>query len=262
MKERNIMYNKIFKSLIASIFITALIFTAALAAEVPGDETKLEEAVKQIIKNNPKLLYDTINQYVAEQQKKKQTEQFEAGFKNRVKDSIAAANPVKGAENAPVTIIEYSDFQCSYCARGADSVSRLLKIYPEKVKLAFKNLPLSFHKQALPAAKAALAAHKQGKFWEYHDILFKNSNTLNEKLFLKAAQDLELDMEKFNTDRKSPEISDQIKAEQAQAAKNGITGTPAFIANGVIIKGAQQVNYFVKVVNRLLEEEQKKSDKK
>lgn len=252
------MCKKIFTNLILSIFITTLFFTAALAAEVPGDETKLEEAVKKIIKDNPKLLYDTINQYVAEQQKKRQAEQFEAGFKNRVKDSIAAANPVKGAENAPVTIIEYSDFQCSYCARGADSVSRLLKIYPEKVKLAFKNLPLSFHNQALPAAKAALAAHKQGKFWQYHDILFNNSNALNEKLFLKAAHDLELDLEKFNVDRKSRAIADQIKAEQAMAAKNGITGTPAFIANGVIIKGAQQVNYFVNVVNRLLEEEQEK----
>ena len=256
------MYKNFFKSLIASIFITALLFSAAQAVEIPGDEKKLEEAVKQIIKDNPKLLYDTINQYVAEQQKKKQTVQFEAGFKNRVKYSLTAANPVQGTENAQITIIEYSDFQCPYCARGANSVSRLLKIYPEKVKLAFKNLPLSFHKQALPAAKAALAAHKQGKFWQYHDILFKNSNKLNEKLFLKAAQDLELDMEKFNADRKSKAIADQIKAEQAQAAKNGITGTPAFIVNGVIIKGAQQVNYFVKVVNRLLKEEQEKSDKK
>ena len=262
LKERNIMYKIFFKSLIASIFIAALIFTASQAAEIPGDETKLEEAVKQIIKNNPKLLYDTINRYVAEQQKKKQTAQLEADFKNRVKDSVTAANPVKGAENAPITIIEYSDFQCPYCARGANSVSRLLKIYPEKVKLAFKNLPLSFHKQALPAAKATLAAHKQGKFWQYHDILFKNYNKLNEKLLLKAAQDLKLDMEKFNTDRKSLAIADQIKAEQAQAAKNGITGTPAFIANGVIIKGAQPINYFVKVVNRLLKEEQEKSDKK
>ena len=256
------MYKIFFKSLIASIFITALIFTASQATEIPGDKTKLEEAVKQIIKDNPKLLYDTVNQYVAEQQKKKQTARFEAGFKNRVKDSVVAVNPVKGAENAPVTIIEYSDFQCSYCSRGANSVSRLLKIYPEKVKLAFKNLPLGFHKQALPAAKAALAAHKQGKFWQYHDILFKNSNKLNEKLFLKAAKDLKFDVEKFNADRKSQAIVDQIKAEHAQAAKIGITGTPAFIANGVIIKGAQPVNYFVKVVNRLLEEEQKKSDKK
>ena len=225
------------------------------AGDITVDEDKMKEIIKQVIKENPKLLYDTLNLYAREQNKRQQEQLLESSFTNRTPDIVDSNNPTKGSENALITITEYTDFQCSFCSRGANTVLKLLKLYPDKVRLAFKNNPLGFHKQALPAAKAALAAHKQGKFWEYHDLLFKNASALNEELFVKLAKDLNLDPDKFNNDRSSDEIAKQIEAEKAHAAMLKLTGTPAFIANGVVIKGAQPLNYFTKVVERLLSED-------
>jgi len=217
-------------------------------------EEQVREIVKQVIKENPKLIFDTVNNYVKEQQKKKQEQALEASFKNRIKDVISKNNPTKGPEKAPITIIEYTDFQCPYCTRGAETIHRIMEMYPNEVRLVFKNNPLKFHPQALPAAKAALAANKQGKFWEYHDLLFKNSAKLNEEMFLKFARDLGLDIEKFNKDRNSEEIAKQIEHDQTQAAEHKLMGTPTFILNGVVIRGAQPLPYFRMVIERLLSE--------
>ena len=239
-------------------FLGVVLFSVAVAfaGDLAVDEQQLREIVKEVIKENPKLIFDTVNNYVKEQQKKSQRQTLEASFKNRINDVVADNNPTKGHKNAPITIIEYTDFQCPYCARGAKTIDRIVEMYPEKVRLAFKNNPLKFHAQALPAAKAALAANRQGKFWEYHDLLFKNSASLNEEKFLKFAQDLGLDMEKFNKDRNSEEIAKQIESEQASASKHKLTGTPSFVLNGVVIRGAQPPKNFVNVIDRLLEKDE------
>ena len=238
------------------VFVCAGLFCVSLsyAGKTAIDEEKVREIVKEVIKDNPELIYNTLNKYAKEQRTRQQEQLLESSFTNRTPDVVGSNNPTKGPENAPITITEYTDFQCSFCSRGANTVLKLLKLYPGKVRLAFKNNPLSFHKQALPAAKAALAAHKQGKFWEYHDLLFKNASALNEQMFVKLAKDLNLDVDKFNNDRSSDEIAKQIEAEKAHAAKLKLTGTPTFIANGVVIKGAQPLDYFTKVVERLLSE--------
>ena len=226
----------------------------AWSQETPSDDEKLRETIKQVIRENPKLLYDTINAYVRQQKAEDQARRLEANFKNRVKDVIQPGTPVKGAPNAPVTIIEYTDFQCPYCSRGAKTIEQILKKYEGKVRVAFKNLPLEMHKQALPAAKAALAAHKQGKFWPYHDLLFANARELDDAMLVKFAKDLSLNIEQFNRDRQSDEIAKQVEADKAQAAKLNFRSTPMFIANGVIIKGAQQPRHFSMVIERLLKE--------
>ena len=101
-------------------------------------------------------------EYAREQKKKQQEEQrkraLEASFKNRIEDEISDDCPTKGPSDAPITIIEYTDFQCPYCAKGAKTLDLVLQMYPNKVRAVFKNNPLGFHKQALPAARAALAA--------------------------------------------------------------------------------------------------------
>lgn len=239
------------------LFTGIILFSLApamAAAEAPIDEDKLREIIKEVIKENPKLMLDTINDYIKEQKKKKQVEQLESSFKNRIKLEVSENNPSKGPEDAAITLIEYTDFQCPYCDRGAKTVKDVMKKYPGKIRLVFKNNPLNFHKQALPAAKAALAANKQGKFWKYHDLLFKNSSKLNEDMFVKFAENLKLDIETFNKDRASGEIADQIDAEIAEAEKHKMKGTPSFAANGVVIRGAQSLDYFSKVIDRLLEE--------
>jgi len=227
--------------------------------QLPDDE-KLNETIKQVIRDNPKLMYDTINAYVRQQKAEEQVRRLDASFKNRVKVDIQPGTPVKGVQDAPVTIVEYTDFQCPYCARGAKTMEYLLKKYDGKVRVAFKNLPLEMHEQALPAAKAALAAHKQGKFWPYHDLLFANASQLDDATLEKFAKDLSLDVEQFNRDRQSDEIAKQVESDKAQAAKLNLRSTPMFIANGVIIKGAKQPSHFSMVIERLLKETQNREE--
>jgi protein-disulfide isomerase len=241
--------------LICVLSVIGFTMTTASAGDLTINENQLREIIKQVIKDNPKLIYDTVNQYVKEQRAQQQKQQLENSFKNRVKDVVEAHNPTKGPADAPITIIEYTDFECPYCARGANTLEKLLKIYPNEIRVVFKNLPLKMHEQAQPAAKAALAAKNQGKFWEYHDLLFDNSDKLNEEMFVKLATDLQLDLKKFNADRQSDTIAQWVAKDVQQAKQLNLTGTPAFIANGVVIKGAKPVDNFAEIINRLLDEQ-------
>ncbi len=253
--------NKIATSVIVCAGILLFSVMAAIAddmtlnGKVTIDENELREVIKKVIKENPKLILNTINTYVKDEKQRKREEQLESSFKNPIKDIVATdANPSVGPKEAVITIVEYTDFECPYCSKGAKTVKKVLKKYPEKVRLVFKNNPLDFHKQAIPAARAALAANRQGKFWEYHDLLFKKSSKLSEDQFVKFAKKLKLDMEKFDKDRKSPEIAKQVLSEMAEAKKHGLKGTPTFVVNGIVIRGAQKLDYFSRVIDRLLEE--------
>lgn len=172
---------------------------------------------------------------------------------NNPADIKAGKGPSKGPKDAPVTIIEFSDFQCPFCKRGADTMDALLAAYPGQVRLVFKHLPLQFHQQALPAAKASLAAERQGKFWEMHDSFFVNQSKLSEEFFLAEAQRLGLDVAKFKHDMASKEIAEQVEADLALAKKYGARGTPNFFVNGVRVAGAQPLDLFKKVVDKWLE---------
>jgi len=245
---------KALSMLILCVGILVLSMAWAPASDITVDEERLREIIEDVIRENPKLIYDTVNAYLRQQRAQMIDKQLDASFKNRINDVISANNPSKGPADAPITIIEYTDFECSFCARGANSVYSLMRRYPGKLKLVFKNNPLEIHAQAFPAAKAALAARNQGKFWEYHDLLFRNTKNLNEKLYLKLARDLKLDLARFNIDRNSDEIARQIAADKAQAKKLSFTSAPVFILNGVMVNGSLPLNYFVRIIERLLKE--------
>ena len=111
-------------------------------------------------------------------------------------------------------------------------MDQILEAYPEDVKFVFKNYPLPFHQQAMPAAKAAVAAGKQGKFWEMHDEIFENYRTLSDDFYAKAAEEVGLDVEKFKKDMESPEVQELINSEMAEARTNDVRGTPTIFING------------------------------
>ncbi len=210
---------------------------------------------------NVKKIGDALERYFQKKRDEQQQEamksekdRIDAQFKNPVKVDIGAS-PVKGNPGAKVTIVEFSDFQCPFCQRGAAIMEDVLKAYPNDVKLAFKNLPLPFHDKAKPAAKAALAAGKQGKFWEMHDLLFKNQSALGDDAFVKYATDLKLDVEKFKTDMASAEIAKEIDADAELARKLGVNGTPGFFVNGVLVSGAQPLPAFKAIIDRWLKGE-------
>jgi len=158
------------------------------------------------------------------------------------------ASPSLGPSHAPVTIAMVMDFQCPFCARAASTIRGLKDQYGERLRLVFHNNPLAFHKQALPAAEAALAAHLQGRFWEYHDKLFANTRALGEPDLERYAEEIGLRIGIWKHDRESPRLREQIKQEQAQATRLGARGTPSFFINGRYLPGAQPPAKFESVI--------------
>ena len=131
-------------------------------------------------------------------------------------------------------------------------MEQLLEAFPNDLKFVYKNFPLSFHKQALPAAKAAVAAGKQGKFWEMHDIVFEKMRELSDEKYPIWAGELGLDVEKFKADFASPETAALIAAEQKSGQAAGVRGTPTFFINGRKLVGAQPVTAFKKLIDEQL----------
>ncbi len=231
--------------------------TRAAAAPVPTDDAALRQLILQVIKDNPKVIYDAVNSYLRQKRDAEHRQEMERRFKKRVKDIVSKANPQKGPHDAPITIIEYTDFECPYCARASHTMEQLFKVYPGKLRLVFKNNPLTFHKQAVPAARAALAAFKQGQFWPYHDLLFAHHRELDAKRYMAFAKQLGLDLGRFEKDRHSAAVAKQIAAEKARAKAHKFSATPTFIINGVVVVGAQRIDRFTEVIDRLLAEKPK-----
>ncbi len=168
---------------------------------------------------------------------------------NERKDVAVGKSPMKGSASAPVTIVEFSDFQCPFCSRVEPTIKQIEEAYGNKVKVVWKNNPLPFHPNAMPAAKAAMAAYKQGKFWEMHDLLFTNQRDLSPANYEKWAQQLGLDMAKFKADMASPAVEAEIKADADQARQVGAGGTPNFFIDGVNVVGAQPFDKFKQVID-------------
>lgn len=182
---------------------------------------------------------------------KAEAQSMEDQFNNPVQVDIGSS-PVKGPENAPITIVEFSDFQCPYCSQAAKTVDQVYKAYEGKVKVVFKNLPLPFHSEAKGAAIAALAAGKQGKFFEMHDKLFASQSELSDDLYPRLASELGLDVEKFKKDLQDEALAKSVDADMELANKLGVRGTPGFFVNGVQVKGARPFEYFKQIIDRIL----------
>ena len=176
-----------------------------------------------------------------------------ADVKPEAAPAVKVSLPSYGPEDAKVTIIEISDFQCPFCSRGAATIDQIKKEYAKDVRVVFVNQPLSFHQQAKPAAIAALAAHRQGKFWEMHDKLFGNAKELTEANFKKWAGEIGLDVAKFEKDYADPAIAAQVDRDQKVANALGVRGTPGFFVNGVNISGAQPFENFKKIIDEQIQ---------
>ncbi len=257
------MLNKksLFLASCAALAVYAFGFSANTAtAEI--SEQEFGAAIDKYLKSESGMenLGSAMERYFQKRQQdalKKQEEQAKAEVENQFKNPAKieiGGSPVKGPANAKVTIIEFSDFQCPYCKRGYETMEAVAKAYPNDVKVVFKHYPLPFHNEAEPAAKASWAAQQQGKFWEYHEILFKNQDKLGADFYVKAAQDLKLDINKFKKDMASEAAAKQVKDDAEVGAKNGIQGTPGFFVNGVAVKGAYPVDHFKGIIDRWLKQ--------
>ncbi len=167
---------------------------------------------------------------------------------------IAKDDPVRGSKKAVVTIVEFADFQCPFCARAAKSLDKLRSTYGDKIRLVYKFYPLPFHPYAEPAAKLALAAHQHGKFWQTYDLLYNNQHRLDEKdIFVKFGQKVGLSKKQVDAAMTDQGIAKHITRDENLAEKLDVRGTPTFFINGVRMVGAQPYPRFAKLVDEQLE---------
>ena len=177
----------------------------------------------------------------------------------RTKVEVSPADPVVGAANAPVTIVEFSDFQCPFCQRAAPTLKHVREAYGDKVRVVWKDFPLTqIHPQALKAAEAGQCAAEQGKFWEFHDHLFGNQQALQPDDLKKSAADVGLDAAKFNACFDSSKFADKVQAGMEAGRRLGVNSTPTMYLNGRVISGAQPYEVFASMIDEELSRAAKK----
>lgn len=249
---------------ILTITLSAFIVSGCLTESMVKDAIeKNPDIVFDAIKKNPAKFVETANQsyemYQAEKRKEMaegEDKQREEEFKNPKKPKIADDRATIGPADAPVTIVEYSDFECPYCQQGYMNAKQVIEMYGSKVRFIYKHLPLDIHPQALPAAKyfEAIAKQSSEKAYKFHDHIFENQRELkNGTAFLdSAAKKIGADMAKLKADLSSDSIMKNINEDMEEAKTFGFRGTPGYLINGVSLPGAYPPPAFKKIIDRHL----------
>lgn len=232
--------------------------------------------IKKVLEDNPDILYSVIQkdpakflqvvneaaqkarsseeQKFAEEEKKAREEEF----KNPKKPEVTADRAFSGAKDAPVTIIEYSDFQCPFCKRGHSTMEQILKAYEGKVRVVFKDFPIErIHPMALPASKMyeAIALQDTAKATKFKSYVFTHQDELGqggEKFLEKAAKEVGANVAKAKKDAEGEEVKKRIDADKAEAEKFGFSGTPGYLVNGISLKGAYPFDEFKNIIEKQL----------
>jgi len=234
---------------------------AAKVAE-PSDEEiqKVYDANKaQLGSQTLEQIKPRIVEYLKQQGMQRRRQAFVEELKKTHKTTVALRPPVievaaagrperGGGAKAPVTIIEFSDYQCPFCGRAEGVVDEVMKHYGNKVRLVYRDFPLPMHPQARPASEAANCANAQGKFWEYHAKLFHGDGLEPEKLKTYADQ-VGLDRKKFDDCLEKKPFKAEIDKDVKDGEKAGVNGTPAFFINGRMLSGAQPFEKFKEVID-------------
>lgn len=250
-------------------FSNLKVFALAAATLLVAACTPSVSQMKKLISDNPEIIteameknpgkfgeaiqkaaYEARRQAQAKMEEDKKKE-MEEQFKNPKKVPLDN-RPIRGAKDAAMVLVIYSDFQCPYCQRGAATVEELRSKYGDKLKIVFKHLPLDFHPMAMPAAKRFEAIAKQSpeKAWAYHDMLFKNQQKMSEgeKFLDESAKKVGANVAQMKKDMESEDVKKIIEADMKEAGELGVRGTPGFIMNGVVVHGALPAQAFEEIV--------------
>jgi len=232
----------------------------AKVAEPTDVELKAIYAVQQKEQGRP---FEEVKSQLAQTLKRARIQQarqeYSAHLREQAKVSVMLSPPrvevavdparVRGNPKAKVMIVEFSDFQCPYCGRVEATLKSVLAKHDGKVALAFRDMPLSsIHPFAYGAAQAARCAGEQGKFWEYHDLLFADQNKLDQSGLLDKARSLRLDEKQFDACTSSEKYKTQIQQDSQDGTRVGVNGTPGFFINGVFLNGAQPESAFESMI--------------
>ena len=251
--------------------VAAATAAAALSACAPS-----ASQLQKVMEDNPDILFNVITknpdkflkvvneaaqkarQSEEENYRKEEQTKREEEFKNPKKPAIDDKRAFAGPKDAPVTIVEYSDFQCPFCRRGHATMTAVLKEYPDKVKVMFKNFPIErIHPFALKGSQyyEAIALQDTGKATKFKDMVFDNQDEFTEKgeAYLKdAAKKVGANMAKLQKDITGAEVKARIDADKAEAEKFGFSGTPGYLVNGVSLRGAYPIDDFKQIIDRQL----------
>ena len=201
---------------------------------------------------------DQIKQYLAQrgqfEAREKLFNELEGKYKVEMKlepmrTQVAAVGPAKGPATAPVTIVEFSDFECPFCARLIPTLDQVTAKYGDKVRVVFRQFPLAMHAKAQKAAEASLCANDQGKFWEMHDAMFQNQQALAVDALKAKAAELGLNAEAFNSCLDSNKYATQVATDMKEGSAAGVSGTPALFVNGRFISGAVPLEQITEVID-------------
>ena len=220
-------------------------------ARLQGDEAELRPKVRDYLKDQKTQAGHRA--YLAGLQQHIKVERLlEEPEPTRIPVSAEGAF-AQGPKDAPVTIIEFSDFQCPYCSRVVGTLKEVARLYPKQARLAYRDFPIAgLHPKAAKAAEAARCAGEQGKFWEYHDRLFESQAQATIADFKRFAEQLKLDSKSFAACLDSGKHAAAVQADVQEGTRLGITGTPTFFINGRLVVGALPLEMFQKIIDREL----------
>ena len=234
--------------------------------EVTDQEINDFLKTKNLSLTDKRIKKDDVKEYLKYRRRFDKRQAFVAGLKKNANVRVlvkepespkitveADGYPTWGNAKAPVTIVEFSDFECPYCSRALPVLQQIKQEYgPDKVRIVFRDMPLPSHSRAIPAALASHCANEQGKFWELHDLMFSNQSKLADADFLEHAKTLKLDEAKFKECFDQKKHMATVDKSRREAESVGIQATPSFVVNGTLIQGAQPFEKFKSKIDKAL----------
>jgi protein-disulfide isomerase len=212
--------------------VLTLVIACGTCGDNPADVDELRKGQQQIL-DQLAALDDALQQVQQQRTASSAAPAKPALDPNKVYSIPLSNSPTRGASDAKVTLVEFADYQCPFSAQAEGLVRQVLAAYPKDVRLVYKQFPLaSIHPQATSAARAAVAAGRQGRYWEMHDLLFKNQRQLSPEMYVALAQKLQLDVTQFQQDVDSAEVVAQVTQEMREGKGVEVAGTPTLFVNG------------------------------
>jgi protein-disulfide isomerase len=250
------------------------VVTASVALAITACAPSAKQ-LKEAVEKDPSIVFSAIEKHpdkfievvmkaqqeaqkvAGERAQEEEKKQRDEEFANPLKPEVQEGRVIFGNKAAPITIVEFSDFQCPYCSRGYQTMKQVQKEYGDKVRIVFKHLPLDFHPLAMPAARyfEALGQQDPAKAEKFHDMIFENQGMLKDKgegYFKEAAKKTGADMKKLEAALKDEKIQARIDADMEEARKFNMSGTPGFVINGVSLRGAYPFPAFKEIIDRHL----------
>lgn len=269
------METKVYLSKLSRLEVLLVCFAAIfLGTSCKESDNDLRQALSKSLKENPKILVEIIEsnplqfseaiqgafnasrEQMAKERHERELKDFYQSFENPLSPVIRSDDVIRGAPEAVLTLVEYIDFECPFCARGYETVQELEARYSGEIRIILKHFPLSFHPKAMPAARyyEALRLQRDSLAIAFYHRVFKNQARLeNGDIFLREiAADIGADMSALRNDLlQNPKIDERIEADISEAKSFGFRGTPGFILSGIPIRGAYPIEHFERVISEL-----------